>query len=91
MAKSARAHRSSPCCLTPWQSWCASAGGAALLLDARRARGLMTDSAQLEGVCKNLRNAGFARLIDFTAEHMGAGQGSPCCSRCAIRDTAIAR
>jgi hypothetical protein len=48
-----------------------SAGGAALLLDARRGRGLLTDSGQLIDVCKKLRNAGFTRCIDYTAEHLG--------------------
>jgi hypothetical protein len=48
------------------------AGGAALLLDARRGRALLTDASQLEIICKKLRNAGFVRLIDFTAEHVGA-------------------
>lgn len=48
------------------------AGGEALLLDARRHRGLVSDANQVIGVLKNLRNAGFTRMIDYTATHLGA-------------------
>jgi len=50
------------------------AGGEALLLDARRHRGLIGDSAHVIDVLKNLRNAGFTRLIDYTATHLGIKQ-----------------
>ena len=46
------------------------AGGDALLLDARQQRALVSDTATLTTVLKNLRNAGFARMIDFTAVHV---------------------
>ena len=47
------------------------AGGEAILLDARRSRALVTEFSKLDTILKNLRNAGFTRLIDFTAMHLG--------------------
>jgi hypothetical protein len=47
------------------------AGGDALLLDARQQRGLISDGGKAINVLKNLRNAGFTRMIDFSAAHLG--------------------
>lgn len=53
------------------------AGADALLLDARNSRALVSNPAQLENICKNLRNAGFTRFIDYTAVNIDGGQGGP--------------
>ena len=47
------------------------AGGEALLLDARKQRALVSDVGALPTILKNLRNSGFTRMIDFTAQHTG--------------------
>jgi NADH:ubiquinone oxidoreductase subunit C len=47
------------------------AGGAALLLDARRNRALLTDTTELLLICRRLSNAGFNRFVDYTATHLG--------------------
>ncbi|MCH7472253.1 NADH-quinone oxidoreductase subunit C [bacterium] len=51
------------------------AGGDALLLDARKGRALLTDTSELKQVCRKLKNAGFARMVDSTAQHVGQGEG----------------
>ena len=50
------------------------AGGESLLLDARQGRALLGDSSRVLDLCKQLRNLGFTRLIDFTAMHLGVEQ-----------------
>ena len=47
------------------------AGGDAILLDARRGRALVAEYSELITVLKNLRNAGFTRVIDFSGMHLG--------------------
>ena len=47
-----------------------TACGDMLVLDAKRARALVTDAARVADVCKRLRAAGFARFIDFSAQHL---------------------
>jgi NADH:ubiquinone oxidoreductase subunit C len=46
--------------------------GDSVLLDARKHRGLLTDTNRLEEICRNLQNAGFSRLVDYTAQHVNA-------------------
>ena len=50
------------------------AGGESLLLDARQGRALLGDSSQVLDLCKQLRNLGFTRMIDFTAMLLGVEQ-----------------
>jgi hypothetical protein len=47
-----------------------TAGGEALILDAKRSRALLSDAGRIEAVCKELRAIGFSRFIDFTAQHL---------------------
>ncbi|MEZ5336974.1 MAG: NADH-quinone oxidoreductase subunit C [bacterium] len=45
--------------------------GDVLLLDPARAWAILTDSGRLLEVCRNLKNIGFIRALNMTANHLG--------------------